>query len=117
MGKMAREVRRQSRSGKRPALLIGSVVTGVVLFVLAWFWITGPGRFRERDFAASGQYARRETGIPLSPALFVGKTARAYQVAWEIPDVLDRLYCYCYCDRSAGHVSLLSCFTDTHGAT
>jgi hypothetical protein len=33
------------------------------------------------------------------------------------PDVLDQLYCYCHCDRPPFlHKSLLSCFTDRHGA-
>lgn len=65
---------------------------------------------------AAGKYGRRETKNTLSPALFVGKTASAYRLAVEIPDVLDHLYCYCHCDKSIGHVSLLSCFTDTHAA-
>jgi hypothetical protein len=65
---------------------------------------------------AAGKYIRRETKSTLSSALFVGKTASAYRLAQEIPDVLDHLYCYCHCDKSIGHVSLLSCFTDTHAA-
>jgi hypothetical protein len=69
-----------------------------------------------RPVATGDNHGRREAKKTLSPALFVGKTALAYQLAQEIPDVLDYLYCYCYCDRSIGHVSLLSCFTDTHAA-
>jgi hypothetical protein len=61
--------------------------------------------------------ARRETRPTLDPARFVGKAARAHQVAREIPDVLDRLYCYCECDKHLGHKSLLSCYTDSHAAT
>lgn len=65
---------------------------------------------------AVGKYIRRETKSTLSPVLFVGKTASAYQLAQEIPDALDHLYCYCHCDKSIGHITLLSCFTDTHAA-
>jgi hypothetical protein len=61
--------------------------------------------------------ARRETRPTLDPALFVGKAALAHRVAREIPDVLDQLYCYCYCDKHLGHKSLLSCYTDGHAAT
>jgi hypothetical protein len=61
--------------------------------------------------------ARRETQPTLDPARFVGKVALAHQVAREIPDVLDQLYCYCYCDKHLGHKSLLSCYTDGHAAT
>ena len=61
--------------------------------------------------------ARRETRPTLDPARFVGKAALAHRVAREIPDVLDQLYCYCECDKHAGHKSLLSCYTDGHAAT
>ena len=60
---------------------------------------------------------RRETRPTLDPARFVGKAAAAHRVAREIPDVLDRLYCYCRCDKHMGHKSLLSCYTDGHAAT
>jgi hypothetical protein len=52
----------------------------------------------------------------LPPSLFSGRTARAYAVAAEIPDVLAGLYCYCRCDLSNGHRHLLDCFRDAHGA-
>jgi hypothetical protein len=41
---------------------------------------------------------------------------RAYEAAAKVPRVLYQLPCYCYCDRSAGHKSLHSCFEGTHGA-
>jgi hypothetical protein len=61
--------------------------------------------------------ARKETRPTLDPALFVGKVRLTHQIAREIPDVLDQLYCYCECDKHAGHKSLLSCYTDGHAAT
>lgn len=57
-----------------------------------------------------------ERGRPLSPALFGGVVARAYRVASEIPEVLDKLYCYCYCIENHGHLSNLSCFVGRHAA-
>jgi hypothetical protein len=75
---------------------------------LAW-WGT-PAR-------AAAPVARRETRPTLDPARFVGKARSAHQVARDAPDVLDQLYCYCECDRSIGHKSLLSCYTDGHAAT
>jgi hypothetical protein len=60
---------------------------------------------------------RRETRPTLDPAEFVGRTQLAYQVAREMPAVLDRLRCYCECDRYYGHQTLLSCYTDRHAAT
>ncbi|MBI1737385.1 MAG: hypothetical protein HYR51_19605 [Candidatus Rokubacteria bacterium] len=69
--------------------------------------------------AARPQQARvrRETRPTLDPARFVGKAAVTHQIAREIPDTLDQLYCYCQCDKSIGHKSLLSCYTDGHAAT
>ncbi|HHL39131.1 MAG TPA: hypothetical protein ENJ37_01355 [Deltaproteobacteria bacterium] len=55
-----------------------------------------------------------ETRETLSPAYFTGKAARAYQIAKEIPDVLDSIYCYCDCKPNFGHKSLLTCYVDQH---
>ena len=41
---------------------------------------------------------------------------RAYEAAAKVPRVLYQLPCYCYCDRSAGHTSLHSCFEADHGS-
>ena len=67
--------------------------------------------------APAAARVRRETRPTLDPARFVGKAALTHQVAREIPDTLDRLYCYCECDKHMGHKSLLSCYTDGHAAT
>jgi uncharacterized protein with PCYCGC motif len=37
-------------------------------------------------------------------------TKRAFAMAREIPDIADSIYCYCECDQSMGHRSLLACF-------
>jgi hypothetical protein len=57
-----------------------------------------------------------ETKSVLSPARFTGKTASAYKVAQEYPELMDAMYCYCYCKKTIGHKSLLSCFTDKHAS-
>ena len=56
---------------------------------------------------------KRET---LSPSMISDPyVASVYQVAKDIPHVLDSLKCYCYCERKPFyHVSLLSCFVDRH---
>lgn len=49
--------------------------------------------------------------------MFTNASVRAaYAVAREIPQTLAELPCYCHCDKSIGHKSLHSCFTDDHGA-
>ena len=96
-----------------------------VLMALAIVVITG-GLFLPRSrsevpewskAATKGSVVRRETTTTLSPARFVGKAARAHEIAQEIPDVLDQLSCYCQCERHLGHKSLLSCYTDGHAGT
>ena len=57
-----------------------------------------------------------ETKPVLSPARFTGKTASSYRVAQENPELMDAMYCYCYCKKTIGHKSLLSCFTDGHAS-
>lgn len=57
-----------------------------------------------------------ETKSVLSPVRFTGKTASSYKVAQANPDLLDHMYCFCYCKKTIGHKSLLSCFTDKHAS-
>jgi hypothetical protein len=59
----------------------------------------------------------RESRPTLPPYQFTGKVRRAYEVARAIPQVLDRLYCYCRCRENFGHKNLLSCFVGTHAST
>jgi Protein of unknown function with PCYCGC motif len=40
----------------------------------------------------------------------------AYTVASRVKKVLYQEPCYCHCDRSQGHGSLLDCFVSKHGA-
>ena len=39
-----------------------------------------------------------------------------YALASKIKPVLYQQPCYCYCDRSVGHKSLLDCFASEHGS-
>lgn len=62
---------------------------------------------------------RGETRATLPPNTFSDSRIRnAYQVAKDIPWVLDSIYCYCMCEESPAfrHKSLLSCYVDNHAA-
>ncbi len=83
---------------------------------LAWRQWGTPESSGAASHVSSG-VRRRETRSTLDPSRFTGKAALAFRAAREIPDVLDRLHCYCGCDRSARHVSLLSCYADGHAVT
>lgn len=41
----------------------------------------------------------------------------AYAVAGRIKKILYQEPCYCHCDRSQGHGSLLDCFVSRHGSS
>jgi hypothetical protein len=61
-----------------------------------------------------------DTTVPvvatLSPSMFIGETRDAYQVAKDIPDVLQQLPCFCGCKEGFAHASNYFCFSDQHGA-
>ena len=98
--------------GRRWAL--GALGAGAVAAGGAWaLWPSSrPTRAGNHPQLAPGA----RLPITLSPALFVGKVAAAYQVAREIPETLAQVYCYCGCDVSVGHRSLLHCFSDAHAS-
>ena len=117
MGKKRRVKKgKEHTGGKRRGLRVASLVIASALMVGAWMYTKNPSRPLNHEPKAESAYVRRETKITLSPALFVGKIETAYQVAHDMPDVLDQLYCYCECDKHSGHRSLLSCYTDNHAA-
>src|SRR5262249_14426704 len=51
----------------------------------------------------------------LPPENFVGKASEGYAAAKEVPDICKKLFCYCGCDMTDSHSSLLDCFTCEHG--
>ena len=75
---------------------------------------------------AIGQTAKDESlrmgekRTTLDPDIFAGnpRIKEAYQVAKDIPWVLDSIYCFCYCKESPAfrHKSLLSCYVDNHAS-
>ena len=101
--------------GTLAAVIVIAVVIAIVAYLAPPPFRAGDSRLSESTTTSAGP--RRETRPTLDPALFVGKPATAHRAAREIPDVLDALYCYCGCDKHAGHKSLLSCYTDGHAVT
>ncbi len=92
---------------RRQGLLLGVAALALIAFAGSGYYF----------LTQSGESAgRKETRATLSPTLFSGDIARAYQAAQEIPEVLDALYCYCHCEKNFGHKSLLTCYVDTHSA-
>lgn len=51
----------------------------------------------------------------LEPSQFVGEAAMGYASAKACPEVMSKVFCYCGCDISDGHGSLVDCYTGLHG--
>ena len=53
----------------------------------------------------------------LSPTIFGSAAVQnAYLLAGRVKKILYQQPCYCHCDRSVGHTSLLDCFASKHGS-
>jgi len=53
----------------------------------------------------------------MDPSLYTDKVIfNSYVVAGRVKKVLYQEPCYCHCDRSSGHGSLLDCFVSRHGS-
>lgn len=58
-----------------------------------------------------------ELPATLPPELFGSVVVQnAYTLAAKVKKILYQQPCYCHCDRSVGHASLLDCFASKHGS-
>jgi len=82
---------------------------------------------QEPDAAPSASYldvpayhAQAPKGVlpaTMNPVLFTDPVVQnAYAVAAKVKSALYQQPCYCHCDRSQGHKSLLDCFASKHGS-
>jgi hypothetical protein len=103
--------------GKKRALLFGAggILAGVIVFLVS-FYLLPPIHFENKK-GKSFSVLGGEKHPVLDPLLFDGMARSAYAAAKEFPKVMDQVFCYCKCDEPpVNHRSLLSCFTDLHGA-
>jgi hypothetical protein len=67
--------------------------------------------------AFHAQAPRGELPETMNPELFSDPVVQnAYAIAAKIKKTLYQQPCYCHCDRSQGHASLLDCFASKHGS-
>ena len=67
--------------------------------------------------AYHAQAPKGELPETMNPGLFTDPVVQnAYAVAAKIKKTLYQQPCYCHCDRSQGHKSLLDCFASKHGS-
>ncbi len=98
--------------------------TGILLsFALCVAWLPQSGASSGAQTGAVGVPAYH-TQLPdgplpatLSPKEFSEpKIQNAYAIAARIKKTLYQQPCYCHCDRSRGHGSLLDCYVSIHAA-
>lgn len=120
MGKQKRVARLRLGRPEKIKLALGSVVLIGVLISFMRLAISnaGPGK-EESRIPAFFETIQQAGALPatLSPELFAkSAAAKAYRVAQEIPGVLAQQPCFCHCDRTSGHRSLVDCYRDNHAA-
>jgi hypothetical protein len=100
--------------------LLAMIAGGVLVLAGTYFLYQGekpPTQSPELTELKKENINLRENRPTLSPARFTGRVKRAYEIAREIPEVVDHLYCYCRCRENFAHENLLSCYVDTHAST
>jgi hypothetical protein len=100
--------------------LLALIAGGVLVLGGAYFLYPGekpPTQSTQLTEMKKANINLRENRPTLSPQRFSGKVRKAYEIARAIPEVLDRLYCYCRCRENFDHKNLLSCYVDTHAST
>ncbi len=111
MGKLGRkDGKMEKRQHEKPLKLwwVSLVGLGVVI-VIGLFSLVS--RSESWGLPATPRDPRPAT---LSPELFSGKVREAYRIAQEVPELLERMPCYCGCYVTAEHRNNLDCYTDRH---
>jgi nicotinamide riboside transporter PnuC len=104
------------KSSKSASWIIVAVIAGFAVLAVSVSVLKGgndSSGVKGRSFSVNGG----ETRPVLDPLMFTGQVRAAYAAAQKYPEVLNQVFCYCFCDAEPfNHKSLLSCFTGRHGA-
>ena len=107
---------------------VGGIGSAIALFGVALALAFVPV---EASSGSSQEPAEQDNSIPayhllapkgelpetLNPENFSDPLVKnAYAVAAKVKKTLFQQPCYCHCDRSKGHTSLLDCFSSEHGS-
>ncbi|HTR62890.1 MAG TPA: CYCXC family (seleno)protein [Candidatus Binataceae bacterium] len=101
--------------GTKGTLLVIAAVILMAAGAYVWFGVGGPAD--ATSSASSAGDAGETLRATLDPNMFKGDVREAYEVARKDPALLAQLHCYCGCDKTEGHRSLLDCYRDKHGST
>ena len=103
---------------------VNKLLIGITLFSLAVCLAALPQRAASAQSGGSEPVPAFHSEAPsgplpatMDPASFPDVLAQnAYTLAARIKKTLYQEPCYCHCDQSQGHGSLLDCFVSKHGA-
>jgi hypothetical protein len=99
------------KSTNKQNLILG-IAAVAIIGAIAWTSLRGTTEPPDSAVTVAAKSAE-----VLSPTIFDDERTRAaYQVAKDIPDVLEQLPCFCGCMTSFGHKNNLFCFKDQHGS-
>lgn len=87
---------------------LGGMTLGVALVIAAIYF------FPKSEPWGLPAIPRSPRPATLLPELFSGKVAQVYRIAREVPELLERMPCYCGCYVNPGHRNNLDCYTDRH---
>lgn len=104
--------RRRRHPQPSPAVRYTVIGMGVVVLLLG----LATTRKANAHHPASRNGVTSSAVAPSARYAAVPAIAAVYDMAAQIPEVLDGLYCHCDCSKHSGHRSLLTCFGDDHGA-
>ncbi len=98
------------------ALALAALVSGAASAEPAKPGSTGSDSTGSGSIASASSAAKPGAPKPvLDPNNYIGLVKAGYAAAKEVPDICDKLFCYCGCDLTDCHGSLLDCFTSDHG--
>ncbi len=95
---------------------VGFMGLALVIVILA---VTVEGAQSNLSVQKDESLRRGETRATLDSNIFSDtKVRKAYQIAKDVPWLLDSIYCYCECEESPAfkHKSVLSCYVDRHAS-
>jgi Protein of unknown function with PCYCGC motif len=104
----------------RKMVCCGLFAAVALLVALSPERVTSQSQSKTADESVPAFHAQSPRGtlpVTVSPWLFTDVVVQnAYTLAARVKKVLYQQPCYCHCDRSQGHKSLLDCFAGNHGS-
>jgi len=105
---------KDKKAGTTVIWLLGGIFAAALIMALTGTLLSSCSK---KETGKSFNLTGKETRPLLDPSMFTGMTRAAYAAAAQYPDMMNEVFCYCYCNEPPfRHKTLLSCFTDKHGA-